>query len=230
MKLLGIKKPTGFAGFLERIFADHPGTEERVKILTERAKFVGRRGIKNTPRFPKLKKWASQRFDVVSELEVAGRMINRGLKAKAFDKVNSALKRAEGINLEPEIAARVYAYAGYVYLVGKKYRLAQEEASKAFKLKRDYYISYKVAGIAGLRDGSEEGLKSAEEAFSACVEEMANDQDFISAFGRVVWDPVCLKGALISSCKLGEVDRCKAYCRTFKKNFGLSPDIVRYCF
>ncbi len=230
MKLLGIKKPSGFAGFLERIFADHPGAEERVRILMEKARLLRKKGIKNTEKFPRLKRWAVQRFKVVSELEVAGKMVDKGLKAKAFNKVEDALKKAEEMVLEPEIAAKVYAYAGYVYLVGKKYHLAQEEAAKAFRLKRDYYVSYKVAGIAGLREGSKEGLKEAKEAFSACVEEMANDQDFISAFGRVVWDPVCLKGALISSCKLGEVGECRAYCRTFKKNFGLSPDIVRYCF
>ncbi len=230
MKLLGIKKASGFAGFLERIFADHPGTEERVKILAEKARLLGRRGIKNTKEFPKLKKWAVQRFDVVSEVEVAGRMMSKGFKTKAFDKVNRALKKAERMSLEPDIAARIYTYAGFVYLMGKKYRLAREEAMKALRFKRDYYIPYKVAGIAGLRDGSEEGLKDAEEVFSSCIEEMANDQDLISAFGRVVWDPVCLKGALISSCRLGDMGKCKAYCRTFERRFGLSPDIVKYCF
>jgi len=232
MKLLGIKKVSGIAGFFERLFADHPSTQERIKRLKLKAEALGKRGgVEEYYDFSRLKRWAHVRKKVLVKLDRAYQLLKKHREDEARKEIESAVSKVKSNRFEPEIKAKVYSFAGYLFLLDKDYEKAWSYALKAVEFKRDYYVSYKIAGIAGLRDESYEGLEVAYNAFSDCLEEKMSDVDYRMVLGRrAAVDKVCLKGALIASCKLGYHKRCRAYCKSYYKVFGrLTPDVIRYC-
>ena len=230
MKAVGMKKVSGIVGFLERLFADHPSTKERVRVLTLKAKTFGKRGAKGHGDFYRLKKWAQERKSVLIKLDKAYFLAKDGKEQEAKEQVERVLDIIEKRAFEPEIKAKVYALSGLVYLMNKNYKEAWKKALKATVYKKDYYVSYKIAGVAGLRDDSLEGLKVAERAFENCIEYKSTDPDYKLFLGVSPVDKMCLEGAIISSCKLKHRKKCRAYCRYFYRKYkGYPASIVKYC-
>ncbi len=226
------KRKISVVGFIEKIFSDHPGTKERIRRLQEKADRMGKKDFKGSSDFEFVKKWAMERKNVLIKLEKAVYLAQSKRFDKALDIVEDTLNMSEGKGFEREILSKIYALSGYIYLMGKRYQKAWVCARKAYREKKDFYVSYKIAGIAGLRDDSVEGLKVALEAFSTCLEVKETDPDYLDIFQeKIPPDEVCLRGAIIASCKLGHRKECRAYCREYKRKFGtISPDLVRYCF
>ena len=231
MKFLGIKKVSGIAGFLERLFADHPSTKERIARLQAKLKALKvSEGVKGYGDFSRLRSWALERKALLIKLDKAYFLLKRRKKKEARKNIEEVVDSVKRGDFEPEIKAKVYSFSGYLYLLDKNYERAWTLALRAIMEKPDYYVSYKIAGIAGLRDDTYRGLKVAQEAFSDCLERKASDPDYIAFFGRAPVDGVCLKGAIISSCKLGYRKMCRAYCRSFYRHYkGFPPDLIRYC-
>ncbi len=232
MKLLGIKKVSGIAGFFERLFADHPSTKERIKRLKLKAQEFGEhKGVEGYYNFSSLRNWAYERKRILVKLDKAYQLLKKRKTKDAKREIELAISEVNFGNFEPEIKTKVYSFAGYLYLLNKDYKRAWSYALKATQFKKDYYVSYKIAGIAGLRDDSYEGLEVAFQSFTSCLEEKMSDWEYKMALGKkATVDKICLKGALIASCKLGDYKKCKAYCKSYYKNFGgLTPDIIKYC-
>ncbi len=229
MKEVGLKEATGIAGFIQRIFADHPGTKERVQTLTAKAKAFGKHGVLGFGNFDKVKKWAKVRRDVLVAMDKAYFKLKNGEYKEANSLIKKALKKAHQERFEPRIMARLYAISAFMKLKEKKYKEAWEYALNATDYAKDYYVAYKIAGIAGLREGSKEGLEAAATAFEDCVEYKSTDPDYISISKTASIDRMCLEGAALANCKLGN-KKCKYYCRYFYKEFGMyPPSIIRYC-
>jgi len=231
MKLLGIKKVSGIAGFFERLFADHPSTQERIKRLKLEVQRLGKhKGVEQYSDFSKLKRWAYVRKRILVRLDKAYQLLKRHRKEEAEREIKIAVSEVTPTDFEPEIKAKVYSFAGYLSLMNKEYKKAWSYALKAVEFRQNYYVSYKIAGIAGLRDDSYQGLEVAYNAFSECLERKMEDVDYRTVMGKNAVDKVCLKGALIASCKLGDYKKCKAYCGSYYRVFGgLTPDLLKYC-
>lgn len=229
LKNLGIDpKSAGFFGFLQRIFADHPGTQKRVMELKFKAADYAPTGVLNRGNFPWLKRWAYVRADLLGKMERAVILANKD-KYDEAQKIIGLVIRSLPSDSEPAFICKIYTLAAYAYYKLEDYYMAQQMAIKAIRAREDYYVAYKIAGISGIKDGSDPLVAKSLEIFEECLSKKFNDQDYNRLLRKRPLDETCLKGAVIASCKLDHEEKCRKYCRLLYRRFGVSKVLLRYC-
>lgn len=179
--------------------------------------------------FQRLKKWATPRTSVLKKLENAITLAAKGKYEKADKIIQKTLNKIPA-DFETPFKTKAYALSAFAYIKLEDYPMAWNLALKATKYMPDYYVAYKIAGIAGLREESKEGYKVAERAFEACLYGKYKDKDYNTILRRKPIDDLCLKGALIASCRLHHEDKCHKYCKIFYKKFGgFTKSVIKYC-
>ncbi|MGC9033884.1 MAG: M48 family metalloprotease [Thermosulfidibacteraceae bacterium] len=216
LSYLGVKD-TNLGGFLNRLFSDHPLTEERVRNLKSMAISVRGKGAENFEHFAALKEWASKRMDLLLKIHKALYVASsRKDPTESLRILRDAEVRLKESDLEPEIKAKFYAVKAYLLFNRSDYIEAMNSAKLATSYKRDFVVAYKIGGIAGLRSKRGEYLLDSKNLFTECLNYSSNDQ-------------ICLKGALISSCLLKDRD-CSMYCRKYFSNYSSDfPSVSMYC-
>ena len=228
MNYMGIKEPKGFAGFISRILRDHPGTEERIRDLKLWATDYKRTFVTNRYDFGRIKRWAETRDKVLIKLEKAVYLASKDKYDEADELIQQATKEMDK-DFEPEVKAKIYALAAYAYMKLEDYTTAVNYAYKAMELVPDFYVSYKIAGVSGLKSGSNYDLKRALKAFEMCLVRKYNDPDYRRILRRKPIDPTCFKGAMVASCRLRNEKKCRRYCKLYYKKNGPTRLFVRYC-
>lgn len=215
LSYLGIKE-TNLGGFLNRLFSDHPLTEERVRNLSVMASTKGK-GILNYGDFSSVKRWAEARMEILLNIDRALYVASKNRDTfGAIRRLSDIESKVKGVDIEPEIKAKFYAVKSYLYFNGGDYRSSIESAKLAVSYKRDFIVSYKIGGIAGLRLKTKDSVTTAKALFKDCLDLSHNDQ-------------LCMKGALISSCLLKDSD-CSYYCKKYFSSFSSDfPSVSTYC-
>ncbi len=226
-KRLGLKKRSGF---LERLLADHPGTQKRIKELEFQAANYQRTFYTGSEaNFQRLKRWAAPRVELLRKLEKSVSLASKGEYEKADCLIQKALKEMPS-DFEAPFKAKAYALAAFSYFKLEDYPMAWKYSLKATQLQPDYYIAYKIAGISGIREETDQGYRVAEKAFEECLYRKYRDRDYNEILHIRPVDTLCLKGSIIASCRLGHREKCSKFCRVYYKRFGgFSRTIMRYC-
>lgn len=215
LSYLGIRE-TNMGGFLNRLFSDHPLTEERVKNLSVMASSKGK-GVLNYGEYDSIKRWAEARLDILLNIDRALYVASKNRDtSSAIRELSRIEPRVRGMDIEPEIKAKFYAVKSYLYFNGGDYKSSIENAKLAVDYKKDFIVGYKIGGVAGLRLKTRDSIINAKAFFKDCLDISHSDQ-------------LCMKGALISSCLLKDGD-CSYYCKKYFSSFSSDfPSVSTYC-